>query len=71
MIHGGLSGFSSRYYLKYMKCNGIGPHVVTTILILKVMPPPISDVLHAIAKHVHPDLTEVELKRFLSHSGRV
>ncbi len=29
------------------------------------------DVLHAIAKHVHPNLTEDELKRFLSHSDRV
>jgi hypothetical protein len=31
----------------------------------------ISDVLHAIAKHVHPNLAKDELKRFLLHSGRV
>ena len=31
----------------------------------------ISDVLHAIANNVHPDLTDHELKRFSSHSGRV
>jgi hypothetical protein len=40
MIHGGLSQFPSRYYLKYMKCNGTMPRVAMTILILMVVPPP-------------------------------
>ncbi len=31
----------------------------------------IQDVLQSIAKVVHPDLTEDEIKRFSSHSGRV
>jgi hypothetical protein len=31
----------------------------------------ISDVLCAVAKHVHPDLIEDEFKRFSLHSGRV
>ncbi len=31
----------------------------------------ISDVLRAVAKHVHSDLAEDELKRFSLHSGRV
>ena len=31
----------------------------------------IQNVLRSIAKAVHPDLTEDEIKRFLSHSGRV
>jgi hypothetical protein len=31
----------------------------------------IQDVLQSIARAIHPDLTEDEIKRFLSHSGRV
>jgi hypothetical protein len=31
----------------------------------------ISDVLHSIARAVHPDLCEDEIKRFSLHSGRV
>jgi hypothetical protein len=31
----------------------------------------ISDVLHTIARIVHPDLSEDKIKRFSSHSGRV
>jgi hypothetical protein len=31
----------------------------------------ISDVLHSIARAVHPDLSEDAIKRFSSHSGQV
>ncbi len=31
----------------------------------------ISDVLHSIARAVHPDLSEDKIKRFSSHSGQV